>query len=485
MSLRLRLTLLYTAILAVVLIVFSVVLLITVSRVTLGDLERALSEEADHLVRSPRFHFQQIARPIERFGTTETFVQTVSADGTIVDRTANLGDLTVPVSGAALSAVRLGRSHTEMVSTASGRLLVHSVPLPSPSEAGGVVQIARSLVDYDQSLATLRRILIIGGALAGVVAFGIGWLFTGAALRPINRIMRSARVIGAERDFGRRVEYAGPNDELGRLVATLNDMLAELQSAYTQLGGTLRVQRRFVADASHELRTPLTTIRGNLALLERDPPIIPDDRAAVLDDAVAECERLIRLVNDLLALARADAGQPLRTRRFDLQLAVADVWRNAETLGSGREIRCKNEVAADVLGDPDAFKQVLLALVDNALKHTPRDARVTIASTIESGRVLVRVQDTGPGVDPAVLPRVFDRFARGDDARAGDGFGLGLAIAKGLIELQGGTIHVESQPGVGSVFTVSLPLVVLPAGEAEHDAEAGRVSFGAAAARPR
>ncbi len=168
-----------------------------------------------------------------------------------------------------------------------------------------ILQVAHSLADQDATLGVLRLVLIGGGFIATLLAFGAGWLLAGTALRPIARITQTARAIGDARDFDRRVAHSGPRDEVGRLATTFNAMLAGLQEAY-------QTQRRFVADASHELRTPLTTIRGNLGLLERDPPIADDDRRAVLTDLVSESERLSRLVADLLTLARTDAGRPLR-----------------------------------------------------------------------------------------------------------------------------------------------------------------------------
>ena len=152
------------------------------------------------------------------------------------------------------------------------------------------------------------------------MAFGVGWWLAGTALRPIKRITRTAQEIGAAQDFGRRVSYDGPPDEVGRLASTFNTMLSSLQAAY-------HTQRRFVADASHELRTPLTSIRGNLGLLKREPPIAETDRVAVIDDLVSESERLSRLVADLLTLARSDTGRPLRQEPVPLGPLVGDVIR--------------------------------------------------------------------------------------------------------------------------------------------------------------
>jgi two-component system, OmpR family, sensor kinase len=234
-------------------------------------------------------------------------------------------------------------------------------------------------------------------------------------------------------------------------------MLAELESGYRQLEDALYSQRRFVADASHELRTPLTTVRGNIELLRREPPIAVDERAEIVDDTTEEVDRLIRLVNELLVLARADAGQTLRADSIPVQALVEDVCRQARLLTPNTRIQC--EAPADVLvqGDRDALKQVLLILVDNALVHTPAGTPVTLMAAAADAQIVFSVRDCGPGIAPEALPHIFERFYRGQASRTGRGAGLGLAIAKELVEAQGGMLTVESAPGQGSVFTVTLP----------------------------
>jgi two-component system OmpR family sensor kinase len=212
-----------------------------------------------------------------------------------------------------------------------------------------------------------------------------------------------------------------------------------------------------VADASHELRTPLTTILGNLGLLQRDPPISTDDRAEVLNDTVAESERLIRLVNDLLVLARADAKQPLKHEAVLVGPVIEDVHRQIRLLAPARRIVCDSGLEGAVLGDQDALKQVLLALLDNVIKHTPPQTTISIATSAVDGQIAIQVCDDGPGIEPSRLPHIFDRFYRGDTARTEPGTGLGLAIAKELTEAQNGTITAESQVGQGSVFTLTFP----------------------------
>jgi len=252
--------------------------------------------------------------------------------------------------------------------------------------------------------------------------------------------------------LSRRVRYAGPNDELGQLATTFNTMLAELEVAYQQ-------QQQFVADVSHELRTPLTTIRGNLELLHRRPPICDEDRAEILSDMREESERLIRLVNDLLMLAHADARQPLKSESVPVKMLIQDVCHQAKFLASDRSIAYAQLPDATVVGDRDALKQVLLILIDNALKHTT--GRITVTAQVIEAGVTISVHDTGPGIGSDILSHLFERFHRGDSRLNQEDSGLGLAIAKALVEAQGGTITVESQVELGSVFTVTLPQAAL------------------------
>lgn len=460
MSIRMRLTLLYSGILVLTLIAFSATLYVTQSRTILHDSKNALAGRAKFFIDGPLAH-----RPINRalrldpakFGT---IAQISDLDGAILERSPSLGDsLALPLGETTLAAARRGDTRVEIETVNNERLLIHNQPFASEDGAQLILQIATSLADQDQNLATLGRILLIGSSGAVIAAFGIGWLLAGFTLRPINRLRLTAQTIGAERDFNRRVDHSGPNDEIGQLVTTFNNMLAELQAAFVQVEETLQAQRRFVADASHELRTPLTTLRGNIGLLQRQPPISGEDQADVLTDMVEETERLMRLVNELLVLARADAGRPLEQEPVRLKPVVEDVIQQVKLLAPQRSIICRSEADVSVLGNSDVLKQVLLVLLDNALNHTPPEATITLATAPNNGQVDIWVSDNGPGIAPAHLPHIFDRFYRGDAARSSPGTGLGLAIANELTQAQHGTITVQSQVGQGSVFTLSFPTV--------------------------
>jgi signal transduction histidine kinase len=271
-------------------------------------------------------------------------------------------------------------------------------------------------------------------------------------LKPIHRITQTASKIGEERDFARRVEYAGPQDEVGQLASTFNSMLFRLQTAFQKVEHSLEMQRNFVADVSHELRTPLTTLRGNLGLLRRKPPMPADEQADILSDMVDESDRLIRLVNDLLLLARADAGRNLAKESLELPDLLDECCRQAQQLDPQRKIQLEAADGLKILGDRDALKQVALIALDNALKHSTGDIQVTAQK--QGKQVEIRIQDFGEGIPPEKLEHVFDRFYRGGDDSTIPGFGLGLPIAKTLVEGMGGEISMESEIGKGSMVVL-------------------------------
>ncbi|MGH2387248.1 MAG: sensor histidine kinase [Chloroflexota bacterium] len=492
MSIRLRLTLLYSAILALTLIGLGIGIYAAVSNVALGAARDALTSQVRTIAVSLQPHLgpnpgnggpnypnsasgqgsnggedpNQGAAPRPNWNQGQNLgsfvpppdvaaqrsIQVRGLDGAIIYQSADLtaAKVKLPLSTAARQRLQPGVVTMTAVSVGTQSLLLANELISSHGAYGKILQVAGSLHDVDQTLNTLWRILLGGGVIATILAFGAGWWLAGAAVRPINRITHTAQEIGATQDFSRRVAHSGPPDEVGRLAATFNTMLARLQAAF-------QTQRRFVADASHELRTPLTSIRGNLGLLQRDPPIAEADRVAVLTDLVSESERLSRLVGDLLTLARTDTGRPLRHDPVPLAPLVADVVRRLAVLHPDRLIRKEAQGDATALSDPDALTQILLILLDNALKFTPPEGTVSVTTTVRDGRIAITVRDTGPGIAADALPHIFERFYQGDAARAGTGTGLGLSIARALVEGLHGTIEVESGVGAGSVFAVTLP----------------------------
>ena len=454
MSIRLRLTLLYSGILVLTLFAFGGFLFVRQDRMTLSIEKDALLRMAERLAetREGRPVPELPGRPPVPSGS---YWQSRSPDGQEILGAEASDGVVLPLSIEALQAVQGGEVWAETVRVEGERLLVYSVPVMVDGDLEEIMQVGRSLAVRDESIRALGSSLLAGGAVAAVLAFGLGWVVAGAALRPIHQMTLTAQTIGAERNFSRRVAHSGPHDEVGGLATTFNAMLAQLQAAFEQVEQTLEMQRQFVADVSHELRTPLTTLDGNVDLLRREPPISADDRAEVLEDMALESQRLIRLVNDLLTLARADAQRSFQCKPIDLQPIVEEVCRQAGVLAPDRPISCDLQPDAVVLGEADALKQVLLILLDNAINHT--DGRISITISVTDGQVALSVRDGGPGIGPELISGIFERFSRGEASHSGSGSGLGLAIAKALVEAQGGSISVESQVGEGSVFTVTLP----------------------------
>jgi signal transduction histidine kinase len=267
----------------------------------------------------------------------------------------------------------------------------------------------------------------------------------------------TAEDIGRTQDLSRRLPENAPDDEVGRLQKSFNQMLRQLEDAYHRLQSALVAQRRFVADASHELRTPLTTIRGNVGLLLKRNDITADDRVAALNDIAGESERMSRMVQDLLTLARADAGYHLDKTLVDLLPIVQEIARQAQILEPSRRIALVDGVPTPMIANTDAIKQLLWILVDNAFKHTQSAGQIELR--LENGNHTVRltVADDGPGIASEDLERIFERFYQSDAARTGEGTGLGLAIARWIAKEHGGQVSAANNPRGGAAFTVEFP----------------------------
>jgi signal transduction histidine kinase len=477
MSIRLRLTLLYSAILACTLALFSVALYVAQSQYTLNLVRNDLAKVSEPIVNglthaqrnfgSPMpipwiaqregpegDQAREVLQPLVRERRPRDMVRILDAEGNVLNLPM-IGEIVeLSLSEQGLAHLKNGEIWEEIAHDEEERLFIYSQPLIINNEVAGIVQVARSLGDRDRSLRSLGVTLLVGSALTTLIAFGIGWTLSGVTLRPIHRITQTAREIGESRDFASRVEHSGPNDELGRLATTFNTMLEHLQDAYQQVAHALQVQRDFVADVSHELRTPLTTIRGNLALLQRRPSIPQTEQDDVLEDLISESERLSRLVSDLLILARADAGRKLELKPVAIAPLVDEVCRQARLLAPERDICYTDSDDLTVQANEDALKQVLLILLDNAIKHGK--GAIYVDAEERAQQVVLCVQDDGPGLSPEMQRRIFDRFQRGDVSRSTPGFGLGLAIARALTEAQHGSIAVESDLGKGSLFTITL-----------------------------
>ncbi len=453
MPIRVRLALWYGAIFGVALAAFGITLYVLMARHLEGMVSEVVASETDHVITAIRAANQSnnatsatTVPPLETFQASDVYIQVLDPDGGLLARSSNLEGRRLPLPDGSP-----GRA--EYVATLDGlKLKASMTPMELNGQTAGWVQLATSYRQRDMVLTRLRLVLIGGGlATVGVVGLLAG-LLAGNALQPVSEMIETARAIALSRGFSRRLSVGSPNDELGQLAQAFNEMLTSLEKAYS-------TQQRFVADASHELRAPLTAIRGNLDLLDRMKEMPSEERQYTLAQVRREVERLSRLVNDLLVLARADAGQVLQVRPVELDALVIEAHRQALAMANGVEVRLAHAEPALVQGDEDRLKQLLLVLLDNAIRYTPAGGRVTLWLRPEPPWVAVGVEDTGIGIEPQDLPHIFERFWRADRARSRDsgGTGLGLAIAKWIVDQHGGEITVDSTPGKGSRFTVHLP----------------------------
>lgn len=337
-------------------------------------------------------------------------------------------------------------------SVAGGRVRAYSADVPGLQ--GARLVVAASMSAFDASLGSLGLILAVMGIAGIALAVGGGWAISAGALRPIAKMTETARAIALSRGFARRIEVREDGrDELSELGHTFNHMLASLDDAY-------RRQQRFVADVSHELRTPLTALQGDLELLARGQ-LPPAEATATLAEARQETRRLARLVDDLLVLARADSGpQPFAGKPVPLDEVVMEVFRELRGQ-AGSRLKVVDLEAGVVLGERDRLKQLVLILTDNALSYTPGDGTVLLSLRCDRSESVLVVEDEGIGISPQTAARAFERFYRGQEAQRLDpaGTGLGLPIAKWIVERHGGSIALGPRAPQGTVVTVRLPAV--------------------------
>lgn len=460
MSIRLRLTLWYTGILAITLILLGALVYSVVGGILQANLDDRLAAQAQDvvgLIRAENDPFSVMTSgrarlpSIDIFGS-QYYIQILQLDGRAVQLSENLRGQRLPLPADLIADLAADQARYATVAVAPGvRLRVITAPIALAGRPIGIVQVASSLASVDDALAVVRRALLIGSLLSLVLAAIGGSVLARAALRPIKTITETAHRITDARDLSQRIPVSLHTDELGRLTDTINDMLARLESAF-------EAQQRLVADVSHELRTPLTTIQGNLDLLRRgaiDDPVLRGEALRAIGDETA---RMRRLVSDLLLLAQADAGLQLHRQPVELDTLLLEVYRQAQVMADGVAVRLGAEDQAVVMGDADRLKQLLLNLVVNALNYTPAGGAVTLTLRRSNGWVQVVVADTGVGIAAEDLPHIFDRFYRADRSRGRlGGSGLGLSIAQWIAQAHGGRIEVESAVGVGSTFTVWLP----------------------------
>ena len=435
MSLRLRLTLFGAGVVALALVVFGVLLYALLARGAVTNQDDALRTRAAQAVTSMNESGLPAAAspvaPANLKTSTDIFIEVFDQNGSLLYSTAT------PTVAPDLQAGHGGRFVTQ------GGFRMYVMPFDQ-----GYVVTGQSAKVPQASLSGVVVFLIISGSIALLAATIASSLVAGRALRPLRLVASTAEDIGRTRDFGRRLPPQQSRDEVARLTASFNGMLSRLQDAFES-------QRRFVADASHELRTPLTTIQGNAGLLATRP--VPDDvRRAAAADVVQESGRMARLVDRLLTLARADSGLQLQLTALELGAVVDAVCRQAAAAHPGQTLRV-DTATAFVDGDEDGIRQLLWILLDNAFRYATSAVEVHLDT--EPGWARLVVADDGPGVPSPYRERVFERFYRVEGSRTGSHSGLGLSIARWIVEQHKGRIVVGEAMLGGAAFLVDIPLL--------------------------
>jgi two-component system, OmpR family, sensor kinase len=484
MTIRLRLTLWYSAVLAVTAVGLCIAVYFFVSYVLYSGEKsdmRALAQKVyDGIeVRSSWITPGLVVKlpELDEFSYSGYFLQVVDRQGNIQEKNTRSA---LPVPRELLKMKVLSEPVFTTGKVGDHRLLVLNVPIRLMQEQFvGLLQVATTVSDIEDTLNNLRTVLTLLAFAAIVAASTLGWFLARKALQPIELIIAQTDKIEQGSDLNNRIAYSGPQDEVGMLTVKINGMLSRIQSAYEELQEAVRAQRRFVSDASHELRTPLTTIRGNVELLEKmmvrrlaeaegadgpSPGGQQEMTAEALRDIGEEAERMSRLVNDLLMLARADAGQKMKKEPVELKTIAVEVARKAQHLPRSVEWTVSDLSALDgvlVMGDKDYLRQLLFIFIENAFKYTSEgEVEMSALVSEEKDRAGIRIRDTGIGMDKDDVPRIFDRFYRADLSRGEtSGTGLGLSIARWIIDEHDGTIEVLTKLGEGSSFIIWLPTV--------------------------
>jgi heavy metal sensor kinase len=462
MPLRLRLTLWYGSVLALVLIIFSTVLYLITARDLRDSLDQSLEETATAAVRSleergflPLIDEEELMSQFPELARIDKFFQIFSPSGTITIRSPNVKQHELPLSRQALEVAFSGQTIFESAKyPKEPPLRLISVPIIYRGNLLYIVQVGTSMESVEQTLNRLLLVLLVMMPIALAVSLAGGWFLAGRALRPVDTITLAAQRIAAG-DLTQRLNVPASADEIGRLAGTFNNMIARLETSFRQI-------RQFTSDASHELRTPLTVMKGETELALRRPREA-GDYTVVLESNLEEIDRMTRIVDELLFLSRADMGEvKMQCLPVSLESLLEDIYRQALLLGQEREVQVVLGVMtpAVVQGDELRLRELFLNLVDNAVKYSRPGGTVEMNMRTASGYASVSIADHGIGIASEDLTRIFDRFYRTDDARAHTkkGTGLGLAICAWIVESHHGRIEVESEVGKGSTFTVVLPL---------------------------
>jgi heavy metal sensor kinase len=467
---RFKLTLWYIVILGIILTSFSTFLYLTLSRSLYKGIDTKIRSIAEVIASSStnpysQYSFSsidQMMKDSHGLKPVTKFIQVLDESGRVGRKSENLQHLQLPISIRALRNAYQGKMTFE-TTKAFGEYPLRMVTVPAIRRRHviNIVQVATSLEEVEAVLNTLWLILWITVPSALVFASLGGLFLANKALKPVDEITKTARII-TSKSLNQRIKLRKTRDEIGRLAETFNDMISRLGQSFRQI-------RQFTANASHELRTPLTILKGEIEVGLRKRRR-PEEYKEILSSNLEEINHMSQIVDDLLFLSKADTGEiHLQKHRINLAKLVSEVYAQTQMIAMTKDIRVHidNDVEGVVIGDRLKLRELLLNLMDNGVKYTPEGGEMKIALEKDDGRFKLQVMDNGIGIAPADQPHIFDRFFRVDKARSREagGSGLGLSICKWIAEAHGGEISVESDLGKGSTFTVTLPLAPPDGGE--------------------
>lgn len=451
---RVRLTLWYSLVLLAALSLFVWGIWLTANHRLMASVDAALVEQAKGVITVIRNELDP-AHP-EQLQEELTEYAQATPDGNLIEVRDPKGQQILTSKVVALGRATLGTPQAMFGNQKTGRAHYRTyVTTAQVKGASFQVLVATPLRETRSILRDLHILLLSTAPAVLLIAALGGYLISRRALAPVDEITQAARSIGIQ-NLSRRLRVPATGDELQRLSETWNDMLARLESAVKRLS-------QFTADASHELRTPIALIRTTAELtLRRERS--PETYREALTEIVGESERTSRLVEDLLLLARADAGLPaLPLENLELTPLVLDICEQGQVLAEARQLQISADLPEEpvfVKANDPALRRLLLLLVDNAVKYTPAGGRITVSVGHDPQGATLAVRDTGIGIPDSALPHVFERFYRADESRNRDagGAGLGLSIAKWIAERHHASLEAESVLGQGSTFRVRFPL---------------------------
>ncbi|MBT5471196.1 MAG: heavy metal sensor histidine kinase [Nitrospina sp.] len=462
-SIRSRLTAWYVVLLAIILILFSVLLNYFLSKRLYESVDNSLTVSATVVATSATMRFSNSPLPglnqffdqFMREGNLNKFYRIYDGSGNVGSRSSNISASQFPLSQPAYADALEGKNSYETFKVGGKHpIRVITMPVILEEKLVNLVQVGTSLEAVQETLGNLKIFLFTAVPSVLILAALFARFMARRALKPISRIIDTARDIGQGQELSKRIPVLKIKDELGQLALTFNEMMNRLENSFVQM-------RQFSSDASHELRTPLTVLKGQNELI-LSKPRKPEEYQEVISSNLEEINYMSKVLEDLFMLSKSDENQVnLDCKQIDLKPLVEEICKHAEVLAEEKNIKIVIAFleAVPIKGDEVRLRQMLWNILQNGIKYTQRGGELKISLQNDGGGAMLTIQDTGIGIPEEDLSSIFNRFYRVDKARTRDegGSGLGLSICKQIAEAHKGTIEVESKLGVGTRFKIRLP----------------------------